>query len=199
MAPVHKILRNRATPVPSSACSSMPSSPRLGSCEQESGSLEMIRKKNRERKMIWRKNNSGKNKDNDLKCRVKKRANDLYGPFDSVAKQMFVEQEFQKRRNKRLARENRANSSGSPQPTPSVGYEDVADMLGFSSSNFTNTPTESSPTPMPEEVPNVIPTFFRGSLEISTKRRFVPEASAALNDDTIAIAQALVDFSQTFC
>lgn len=46
-------------------------------------------------------------KDNDLRCRVNKRAQKLYGPNDSVAKQQWIEEEFEKRRQKRMEKERR--------------------------------------------------------------------------------------------
>lgn len=46
-------------------------------------------------------------KDNDLRCRVNKRANKLYGNQDSPAKQQWVQEEFEKRRQKRMDKERR--------------------------------------------------------------------------------------------
>ena len=46
-------------------------------------------------------------KDNDLRCRVNKRANKLYGSQDSPAKQQWVQEEFEKRRQKRMDKERR--------------------------------------------------------------------------------------------
>ncbi|OMH79572.1 hypothetical protein AX774_g7005 [Zancudomyces culisetae] len=59
------------------------------------------KKENRERKMKWRKSNVEKNKNNDLRCRVNKRANQLFGPGSSEMKKNWVDAEFNKRLEKR--------------------------------------------------------------------------------------------------
>ncbi|KAI8097288.1 uncharacterized protein BX664DRAFT_326036 [Halteromyces radiatus] len=68
---------------------------------------ESIRTANRERKKKWRIHNEERNKDNDLRCRVNKRAGKLFGEEDSEAKRQWVEEEFEKRREKRREKERR--------------------------------------------------------------------------------------------
>lgn len=48
-------------------------------------------------------------KDNDLRCRVNKRATKLFGPGDSEAKRIWAAEEFEKRRQKRMEKERRKN------------------------------------------------------------------------------------------
>lgn len=67
---------------------------------------EKIRLDNRERKKKWRGNNSDRNKDNDLRARLHRRAAQIYGREDSEEKRAWFETEFQKRRERRLQREN---------------------------------------------------------------------------------------------
>ncbi|KAG5357509.1 hypothetical protein CJU90_6348 [Yarrowia sp. C11] len=69
---------------------------------------EEIREANRNRKKQWRVINSDRNKDNDLRCRVHKRANIKFGPDDSDEKSEWIEVEYTKRRRKRLARSEMA-------------------------------------------------------------------------------------------
>ncbi|KAI5808798.1 hypothetical protein DFH27DRAFT_634268 [Peziza echinospora] len=64
-----------------------------------------IREENRERKKRWRESNQDRNKDNDLRCRVTKRAAKLYGPVDTEEKKTWMEAEFLKRKEKREAKE----------------------------------------------------------------------------------------------
>ncbi|GAA5816369.1 hypothetical protein MFLAVUS_009897 [Mucor flavus] len=68
---------------------------------------ESIRASNRERKKKWRIHNEERNKDNDLRCRVNKRANKLYGPGESEIKTKWIKEEFEKRRQKRMDKERR--------------------------------------------------------------------------------------------
>ncbi|MCJ1404654.1 hypothetical protein MMC11_007880 [Xylographa trunciseda] len=62
---------------------------------------ERLRGDNRERKKRWRETNAERNKDNDLKCRINKRAKAKFGVVSSVEKTAYIETEFNKRRNKR--------------------------------------------------------------------------------------------------
>ncbi|KAJ1967122.1 hypothetical protein H4R35_006802 [Dimargaris xerosporica] len=67
--------------------------------------LEKMRAENRERKKRWRMKNLQRNKDNDLRCRVNKRAVTLYGVEDSEAKSQWIEEEFERRRSRRMIKE----------------------------------------------------------------------------------------------
>lgn len=67
---------------------------------------EEKRRENRMRKKKWRQENIERNKDNDLRCRVKKRAQVLFGVEQSEAKQRWTVEEFQKRRLKRWLKQH---------------------------------------------------------------------------------------------
>ncbi|MCJ1471759.1 hypothetical protein MMC13_000399 [Lambiella insularis] len=62
---------------------------------------EKLRGENRERKKRWRESNTERNKDNDLKCRINKRAKTKFGADSSAEKAAYIETEFNKRRDKR--------------------------------------------------------------------------------------------------
>ncbi|KAL7275685.1 hypothetical protein RUND412_001357 [Rhizina undulata] len=64
-----------------------------------------VRQENRERKKRWREVNQDRNKDNDLRCRVTKRAGKLFGEAPSVEKTQWMANEFDKRKEKRLVKE----------------------------------------------------------------------------------------------
>ncbi|ANZ75887.1 BA75_02561T0 [Komagataella pastoris] len=67
---------------------------------------EKIRMDNRERKKRWRELNVDKNRDNDLRARVLKRASVLFPSADEEEKKKkWVQEEFTKRKQKRLERE----------------------------------------------------------------------------------------------
>jgi hypothetical protein len=91
--------------------------------EMDIAKKESVRASNRERKKKWRIHNEERSKytlmlytfylscridkDNDLRCRVNKRASKLYGVADSPAKQKWIQEEFEKRRQKRMDKERR--------------------------------------------------------------------------------------------
>ncbi|KAF9188998.1 hypothetical protein BGZ51_000174 [Haplosporangium sp. Z 767] len=79
---------------------------------------QKVRTENRERKKRWREQNEDRNKDNDLRCRVNKRANKLFGKQESEHKTRWIEEEFGKRQMKRKDKERRRNpnASGSVEP-----------------------------------------------------------------------------------
>ncbi|KAG4306213.1 hypothetical protein PORY_000201 [Pneumocystis oryctolagi] len=79
-----------------------------GTCgERGRLATDKIRQENRERKKRWRQANEDRNKDNDLRCRVNKRAHKLYGKEQSLAKSKWIETEFLKRQMKRKDRERK--------------------------------------------------------------------------------------------
>ncbi|KAI8052868.1 hypothetical protein BDF22DRAFT_743546 [Syncephalis plumigaleata] len=90
---------------------------------------ERMRMENRERKKRWRERNEDRNKDNDLRCRVNKRANKLFGLEPSDHKTRWITEEFERRRQKRKEKEARrkmgvpsldtANSSANLSPLTS--------------------------------------------------------------------------------
>lgn len=71
---------------------------------------QKVRQENRERKKRWRQQNQEKNQDNDLRCRVNKRAHRLFGAEDGPHKQKWIDQEFIKRRDKRMNKEEQKDS-----------------------------------------------------------------------------------------
>lgn len=78
---------------------------------------ERIRVENRERKKKWRNQNQERNKDNDLRCRVTKRALHLFGAEMSIEKSNWIEREFNRRRSKRVTRtKTRDNDPASGDP-----------------------------------------------------------------------------------
>lgn len=68
---------------------------------------ERIRLENRERKKRWREENAERNKDNDLRSRVLKRATLMFGEKDTPEKKSWVDDEFNKRREKRIAKQKK--------------------------------------------------------------------------------------------
>lgn len=77
--------------------------PRIDSVEYR----ERIRLENRQRKKRWREENAERNKDNDLRSRVIKRANTIFGDIMTTEKKAWIEEEFGKRREKRIAKQKK--------------------------------------------------------------------------------------------
>ncbi|KAF9437893.1 hypothetical protein BGZ76_010675 [Entomortierella beljakovae] len=97
---------------------------------------EKVRTENRERKKRWREQNEDRNKDNDLRCRVNKRANKLFGKFDNELKTRWIEEEFGKRQMKRKDKERRRNPGASspiesPLPSPMKSATSLSDHLAL--------------------------------------------------------------------
>lgn len=67
-------------------------------------SRERVRLENRTRKQRWREKNNARNKDNDLRFRLLRRAAVLFGPGDSEEKSRWMAAEFERRKTKRLER-----------------------------------------------------------------------------------------------
>ncbi|ORX77612.1 hypothetical protein K493DRAFT_321349 [Basidiobolus meristosporus CBS 931.73] len=127
--------------------------------------LEKMRAENRERKKKWRQQNEERNKDNDLRCRVNKRANKLFGPGPSDHKTRWTEEEFKKRQQKRKEKERRKLMvSGTSTmdgghimmngqvPLTSAPLSGMIHMSGPSSSGFVSPSQYSNmgvPIPMP--------------------------------------------------
>lgn len=90
---------------------------------------ERVRHENRERKKRWRGQNMDRNRDNDLRGRVTRRANQIYGAANTPQKMKWIEAEFQNRRMKRMER-----------------------GIGFDSFSFTKGPKATNPVQsvMPE-------------------------------------------------
>ncbi|KAJ1728111.1 hypothetical protein LPJ61_004215 [Coemansia biformis] len=82
-----------------------------GQHEEEVHAVAKMRQENRERKKRWRELNEERNKDNDLRCRVNKRANQLYGARASPAKEKWIGEEFERRQQRRREKEQRRRHS----------------------------------------------------------------------------------------
>ncbi|KAJ2350977.1 hypothetical protein IWW50_005663 [Coemansia erecta] len=86
---------------------------------------EKMREENRERKKRWRELNEERNKDNDLRCRVNKRANQLYGATASEDKERWIGEEFERRQQKRREKELRKRQQSVDMP---VGFGSYAEL-----------------------------------------------------------------------
>ncbi|KAK6458948.1 uncharacterized protein RJT20DRAFT_10584 [Scheffersomyces xylosifermentans] len=71
---------------------------------------EKIRIDNRERKKKWREENAERNKDNDLRSRVLKRAAAMFGEKDTPEKKAWADEEFNRRREKRISKKRKNDS-----------------------------------------------------------------------------------------
>ncbi|OBA21805.1 hypothetical protein METBIDRAFT_30828 [Metschnikowia bicuspidata var. bicuspidata NRRL YB-4993] len=88
--------------------------PELDSNEQKS----RVREGNRERKKKWREENAERNKDNDLRCRVLKRAALKFGEGSSDDKLEWIEKEYLRRRTRRINRQKKDEvKAESPPPS----------------------------------------------------------------------------------
>lgn len=119
---------------------------------------DRIRVENRERKKKWRTQNQERSrfpplilapprpslhttdKDNDLRCRVTKRAAQLYGTVISAEKTFWVEREFNRRRYKRVTRKEQRIIDNPASNNPSAGSSSV-----FPAFNNSSPPPEFSP------------------------------------------------------
>ncbi|KAF8940868.1 hypothetical protein EDD21DRAFT_361740 [Dissophora ornata] len=88
---------------------------------------QKIRNENRERKKRWRAQNEDRNKDNDLRCRVNKRALKMFGKEHSEIKAQWIEEEFSKRQTKRKEKERKRNPNMSQEPDSDVPMTPVGD------------------------------------------------------------------------
>lgn len=82
-------------------------------------------------------------KDNDLRCRVTKRAAQLYGTIISAEKTFWVEREFNRRRYKRVTRKEQRIIDNPASNNPNAGSSSV--FPAFSNSNSLSPPPNSSP------------------------------------------------------
>jgi hypothetical protein len=100
--------------------------------EERKARAERVRQENRQRKKRWREQNGDRSipiptfqsnfipdKDNDLRCRVNKRANIIFGIHSSPQKALYIENEFRKRQSKRRGKA----------PSPSIdGFDSPENM-----------------------------------------------------------------------
>lgn len=75
---------------------------------------ERIRYENRERKKRWREENAERNRDNDLRLRVLKRAQLMFGDEDTPEKRAWADEEFDRRKVKRLAKQQKEEDHRRP-------------------------------------------------------------------------------------
>lgn len=73
---------------------------------------ERIRIDNRNRKKRWRDTNLDRNRDNDLRGRIVRRAAAIFGPMDSKQKLDWIEEEYLRRRERRMIRDGSARLRG---------------------------------------------------------------------------------------
>jgi hypothetical protein len=156
-----------ATPseTPSSSHASYTSTPQIrrpgsrrkannGSNVMTADERERVRIENRERKKRWRGQNMDRNRDNDLRGRVTRRATQIYGAANTPQKMKWIEAEFQSRKLKRLERGvidsfSFTNFKGSKptNPVQSVMPEGAQQRFGSTgaegSANKSNTPDGS--------------------------------------------------------
>ncbi len=128
---------------------------------------ERVREENRARKKKWRESNTERSmnnpkpthvslrkfrtlnlqtptdKDNDLRCRINKRAKKLYGMNLSAEKSAWMESEFNKRRNKRESKERLRSFDGSDFSGFSFA-SGLGNTLFAASENGTNTETNAA-------------------------------------------------------
>ena len=92
---------------------------------------QKIREENAARKRKWREVHLMQNRDNDLRLRIVKRANEIHGTHDSEKKTQWINEEFERRRQRRImraginsivdaakARAARAAENGEPSRSP---------------------------------------------------------------------------------
>ncbi|WBW71670.1 DUF3020 family conserved fungal protein Spp41 [Schizosaccharomyces osmophilus] len=100
-------------------------------------SSEKTRSENRERKKRWREQNEERNKDNDLRCRVNKKAKKLFGGEPSIEKTNWIEAEFNRRHSKRKEKERASaqnSTSNGVSRSNSQGLLPDLDLLATNSS-----------------------------------------------------------------
>lgn len=123
---------------------------------------ERVRMENRERKKRWRGQNMDRNRDNDLRGRVTRRATQIYGPANTPQKMKWIEAEFQNRKLKRLERGVGFESFGVrnyKNPVQSVMPEGSQNRFGSAG----NTPEPGSSATSQTSTPSSIvttPSFF---------------------------------------
>ncbi|KAI8385783.1 hypothetical protein BD560DRAFT_486769 [Blakeslea trispora] len=131
---------------------------------------ESIRASNRERKKKWRIHNEERNKDNDLRCRVNKRAAKLYGPGDSPTKAKWIQEEFEKRRQKRMDKERRKHIVNNVLSVPGASTNSATDTDANSRTGNDNSNTSSTDN---VQIPgivgaNQIPNYYTPLPQIDT-------------------------------
>ncbi|CAK9436226.1 uncharacterized protein LODBEIA_P07840 [Lodderomyces beijingensis] len=104
---------------------------------------------NRERKKKWREENAERNKDNELRTRVLKRASAKFGSQESQVKQEWIESEISKRKAKRVTRPNGEEDKPTLEDAVKREPETIADEAVAESTTAdttTNTTTLAAPS-----------------------------------------------------
>ncbi|CAH2353725.1 hypothetical protein CLIB1423_12S01552 [[Candida] railenensis] len=160
---------------------------------------ERIRMENRERKKRWREENAERNKDNDLRSRVLKRASAMFGDLDSFEKKSWVDDEFNKRREKRIAKqkkedqERRSKNEYFGDPGVENGSSNGSTGVGSAASGEGNKSEDDNPLIHDSIlVKNVTDTF--NILSGSTSK---VEPSAALAATSVATATIAALYAKT--
>ncbi|KAG1569503.1 hypothetical protein G6F50_006313 [Rhizopus delemar] len=147
---------------------------------------QKIRADNRERKKRWRQQNEERNKDNDLRCRVNKRAHKLFGKEDNEHKRAWIEEEFKRRQQKRKEKERRK------------GMIDNTLGAAYAQQDSLNSPHQPflSPQQGQQPLPDInYLTMLCNSLGISGAARALIGNAAALSSHTTTTVTASVGSS----
>ncbi|RPB27668.1 hypothetical protein L211DRAFT_564051 [Terfezia boudieri ATCC MYA-4762] len=137
-----------------------------------------IREENRERKKRWRESNQDRNKDNDLRCRVTKRAAKLYGAADTDEKRKWMEAEFSKRKEKREAKERARYHDDRMSTSPCFGsYPQHHNHSGGTSATFS-----PSFQPLSNRYSSEVPTDFYGSAFRNRASSVAESTTSSIND-----------------
>ena len=109
-------------------------------------------------------------KDNDLRCRVNKRAVKLYGPGDSPTKAKWIQEEFEKRRQKRMDKERRKHIVNNVLSVPGAAANSTTDTDANSrTSNDNNNTSSTDNVQIPGIVgTNQIPNYYTPLPQIDT-------------------------------
>jgi hypothetical protein len=142
-------------------------------------SAERIRLENRQRKKKWREANEDRNKDNDLRCRVTKRANKLFGPEASERKAVWIEGEFKRRQSKRQEKERKRAHDGPEMPSilSAINMAQFQQTLVSSFKSYLSPAATSSDTPQES-------TTMQGSSPKSTSSSSNSSSSSSGSDSS---------------
>lgn len=193
---------------PSSAPSQAQSPEAIQANEDPAVAMERERQRfeNRERKKRWRESNAVRNKDNDLRCRINRRAKQLWGSQQSAERYAWMEAEFNKRRAKRESKgrvrpaEEGLDTSGrhsslrdSLFPAPATETEGGTNAAGILLTNALLGPGQNGSGPDPEAARALKSAIQTGTFDT---RPFTEALKAmAANADIMGGINALLDQS----
>lgn len=124
---------------------------------------EKTRLENRERKKRWREKNNARNKDNDLRFRVSKRAALMFGEGDSEEKTKWMKEEFDRRKTKRLRRTELANQDDNLVYGSGASRAGSESAIKFKSSSGSDQELNDSLLPLTEN-PGALSTLIGNAL-----------------------------------